>query len=138
MRVWVPLAGLLLGVLLGLVLRVEIPLGFVKYTAIAVLAALDTLLGGFRAQLEGRFDLVVFTSGFLVNALVAALLVAIGDLLGVDIYLGAVIVFSMRILQNVSLIRRDLLRPFVREGLPQTSGGPQWVPQDPAQRSESG
>ncbi|MDW8153954.1 MAG: small basic family protein [Armatimonadota bacterium] len=138
MRVWFPLAGLLLGVLLGLVLRVEIPLGFVKYTAIAVLAALDTLLGGFRAQLEGRFDLVVFTSGFLVNALVAALLAAIGDLLGVDIYLGAVIVFSMRILQNVSLIRRDLLRPFVREGSPWVSEGPQWVPQDPTQRGESG
>ncbi|MCS7173133.1 MAG: small basic family protein [Armatimonadetes bacterium] len=135
---WFPLAGLLLGVLLGLVLRVEIPLGFVKYTAIAVLAALDTLLGGFRAQLEGRFDLVVFTSGFLVNALVAALLAAIGDLLGVDIYLGAVIVFSMRILQNVSLIRRDLLRPFVREGSPWVSEGPQWVPQDPTQRGESG
>ncbi|MDR7415043.1 MAG: small basic family protein [Armatimonadota bacterium] len=138
MRMWVPLIGLLLGVLLGLALRVEIPLGFVKYTAIAVLAALDTLLGGFRAQLEGRFDLVVFTSGFLVNASVAALLAAIGDLLGVDIYLGAVIVFSMRILQNVSLIRRDLLRPFVREGPPWTPGGPQWVPQDPERRPESG
>jgi|FaiFalFF_MnMetaG_3_1042247.scaffolds.fasta_scaffold23712_2 small basic protein len=135
---WVPLIGLLLGVALGLALRVEIPLGFVKYTAIAVLAALDTLLGGVRAQLEGRFDLVVFTSGFLVNASVAALLAAIGDLLGVDIYLGAVIVFSMRILQNVSLIRRDLLRPFVREGQPWTSGSPQWVPQDPERRPESG
>ncbi len=138
MRVWLPLIGLLLGVLLGLTLRVEIPLGFVKYTAIAVLAALDTLLGGFRAQLEGRFDLVVFTSGFLVNALVAALLAAIGDLLGVDIYLGAVIVFSMRILQNVSLIRRDLLRPFVREGPPWAFQGPEPVSPDPGQRPESG
>jgi len=113
--VWIPLLGLLLGVLLGLLLRVEIPLGFVKYTAVAVLAALDTILGGIRAQLQRQFDLLVFTSGFLVNALAAALLAAIGDLLGVDIYLGAVIAFSMRILQNVSLIRRVLLRPLVRE-----------------------
>ncbi len=119
---WFPFIGLLLGVVLGLLLQVEIPLGFVKYTAIAVLAALDTVLGGIRARLEDRFDLLVFTSGFVVNALVAALLAAIGDLLGVDIYLGAVIAFSMRILQNVSLIRRALLRPFMREapvGVPQ-------------------
>lgn len=112
---WLPLAGLVAGVLLGLLVGVEIPLGLVKYTAIAVLAALDTLLGGLRAQLEGRFDLVVFTSGFVVNTSFAALLTAIGDLLGVDVYLGAVIVFSVRIFNNVSFIRRDLLRGFTRE-----------------------
>ncbi|MCS7235482.1 MAG: small basic family protein [Armatimonadota bacterium] len=112
---WLPVMGLLAGVLLGLLVGVEIPLGLVKYTAIAVLAALDTLLGGLRAQLEGRFDLVVFTSGFVVNTSFAALLTAIGDLLGVDVYLGAVIVFSMRIFNNVSFVRRDLLRRFTRE-----------------------
>ncbi|MDR5683445.1 MAG: small basic family protein [Armatimonadota bacterium] len=113
---WLPLVGLIAGVLLGLLVGIEIPLGFVKYTAIAVLAALDTILGGVRAQLEKRFDLMVFTSGFLVNTSFAALLTAIGDLLGVDIYLGAVIVFSMRIFDNVSYVRRDLLRPYTREG----------------------
>ncbi len=112
---WLPLAGLVAGVVLGLLVGVEIPLGLVKYTAIAVLAALDTVLGGLRAQLEGRFDLVVFTSGFVVNTSFAALLTAIGDLLGVDVYLGAVIVFSMRIFNNISFIRRDLLRGWARE-----------------------
>ncbi len=112
---WLPLVGLVVGVVLGLLVGVEIPLGFVKYTAIAVLAALDTILGGLRAQLEGRFDLVVFASGFVVNTCFAALLTAIGDLLGVDVYLGAVIVFSMRIFNNVSFIRRDLLRGLTRE-----------------------
>ncbi len=112
---WLPLVGLVVGVVLGLLVGVEIPLHFVKYTAIAVLAALDTILGGLRAQLEGRFDLMVFTSGFVVNTCFAALLTAIGDLLGVDVYLGAVIVFSMRIFNNVSFIRRDLLRGLARE-----------------------
>lgn len=119
---WLPLAGLVAGVLLGLLVGVEIPLGLVKYTAIAVLAALDTVLGGVRAQLEGRFDLVVFTSGFVVNTSFAALLTAIGDLLGVDVYLGAVIVFSMRIFNNVSFIRRDLLRGWAREPALPTAG----------------
>jgi small basic protein len=119
---WLPLAGLVAGVLLGLLVGVEIPLGLVKYTAIAVLAALDTVLGGLRAQLEGRFDLAVFTSGFVVNTSFAALLTAIGDLLGVDVYLGAVIVFSMRIFNNVSFIRRDLLRGWTREAAVQGAG----------------
>jgi small basic protein len=112
---WLPLVGLIVGILLGLLVGIEIPLGFVKYTAIALLAALDTILGGLRAHLERRFDLMVFTSGFLVNTSFAALLTAIGDLLGLDIYLGAVIVFSMRIFNNVSYIRRELLRPYTRE-----------------------
>jgi small basic protein len=112
---WLPLLGLIAGLLLGMLSGVEIPLTFVKYTAIAVLAALDTILGGIRAQQERRFDLLVFTSGFLVNTLFAGFLTAIGDLLGVDIYLGAVIVFSMRIFQNVSVIRRNLLRSWSRD-----------------------
>jgi small basic protein len=112
--------GLIVGVALGLLVGVEIPLGLVKYTAIAVLAALDTIVGGVRAQLERRFDLTVFTSGFLVNTSFAALLTAIGDLLGLDIYLGAVIVFSMRIFNNVGFIRRELLRPYTREGVATT------------------
>lgn len=120
---WLPLVGLVVGVVLGLLVGVEIPLGFVKYTAIAVLAALDTVLGGLRAQLEGRFDLVVFTSGFVVNTCFAALLTAIGDLLGVDVYLGAVIVFSMRIFNDVSFIRRDLLRGLAREPEPVRPAG---------------
>jgi small basic protein len=113
---WLPMLGLLVGIILGLWFSVEIPLGAVKYTAIAILAALDTVLGGFRARLEDRFDLGVFVSGFLINTSFAALITAIGDLLGVDIYLGAVIVFSFRIFGNVGFIRRDLLEVYWRGG----------------------
>jgi small basic protein len=117
---WLPVAGLILGIVLGFLFSVEIPLGVVKYTAIAILAALDTILGGLRAQLEERFDLSIFLTGFFANTLFAALLTAIGDLLGVDIYLGAVIAFSIRIFSNVGFIRRDLLERYWR-GLRQRS-----------------
>ncbi len=113
---WLPVVGLLAGIILGLLVSIEIPLGIVKYTAIAVLAGLDTMLGGFRARLEDRFDLGVFVSGFLINTSFAAFITAIGDLLGVDIYLGAVIVFSIRIFGNVGFIRRDLLEVYWRGG----------------------
>ncbi|MGQ0551545.1 MAG: small basic family protein [Armatimonadota bacterium] len=111
---WLPVLGLILGVLLGFVFSVEIPLGYVKYTAIAILAAIDTILGGLRAQLEGRFALSIFLSGFVVNAAFAALLAGIGDLLGLDIYLGAVIAFSIRIFDNVGFIRRDVIMSYLR------------------------
>lgn len=111
---WLPVLGLILGVLLGFLFSVEIPLGYVKYTAIALLAAIDTILGGLRAQLEERFALTIFLSGFVVNAAFAALLAGIGDLLGLDIYLGAVIAFSIRIFDNVGFIRRDVIMGYLR------------------------
>lgn len=109
---WLPVAGLLVGIIFGFLVSVEIPLGVVKYTAIAILASVDTILGGLRAQLEERFDLSIFLSGFFANSVFAALLTAIGDLLGVDIYLGAVIAFSIRIFSNVGFVRRDLLESY--------------------------
>lgn len=106
---WLPILGLLAGLALGLMVTVQVPLTYVKYSAIAILASVDTILGGMRAQFERRFDLWVFLSGFVVNTVFAAALTALGDLLGLDIYLGAVIAFSIRIFNNVGFIRRDLL-----------------------------
>lgn len=120
---WLPIAGLMAGIILGLLVSVEIPLGIVKYTAIAILAAIDTILGGLRAQLEERFDLSIFITGFFANTVFAALLTAIGDLLGVDIYLGAVIAFSVRIFGNVGFIRRDMLERYWRGTRQGTAAG---------------
>jgi small basic protein len=113
---WLPAVGLILGIILGLLFSVEITLGYVKYTAIAILAAIDTILGGLRAQQEDRFALAIFLSGFVVNAAFAALLAGIGDLLGLDIYLGAVIAFSIRIFDNVGFIRRDVIMGYQKGG----------------------
>lgn len=121
---WLPVIGLIVGVVLGFLFSVEIPLGYVKYTAIAILAAIDTILGGLRAQVEDRFDLSVFLSGFVINAAFAALLAGIGDLLGLDIYLGAVIAFSIRIFDNVGFIRRDVLMQYLKRDRPETGRAP--------------
>jgi small basic protein len=112
--VWLPLLGLLVGLALGLLVSIQVPLSYVKYSAIAILAAVDTLLGGTRARVENRFDVGVFLSGFVVNTCFAAGLTALGDLLGLDIYLGAVVAFSIRIFNNVGFIRRDLLEALGR------------------------
>ena len=106
---WVPLAGLLIGVLLGLVLQVQVSFELARYSAVAILAALDSVLGAIRAELDGTYDNRIFVSGFVTNALVAVLLTFLGDRLGIDLYLVALISFGLRIFNNVALIRRHFL-----------------------------
>ncbi len=106
---WIPLAGLLAGVLLALALRINVSFELARYSAVGILAALDSVLGAIRAELDGSYDNRIFISGFVVNALVAVLLVFVGDRLGLDLYLVALITFGLRIFQNVALIRRRFL-----------------------------
>jgi small basic protein len=107
--VLLPLLGLLVGVLGGLVLNVNVSFEFSRYSAVAILAALDSVLGAVRAELDGVYDNRIFISGFLVNAIVAVLLTFIGDRLGLDLYLVALITFGLRIFNNVALIRRHFV-----------------------------
>ena len=104
-----PLAGLLVGILLGLVLNINVGFELSRYSAVAILAAFDSVLGAARAELEGVYDNRIFISGFVVNAIVAVLLTFIGDRLGLDLYLVALLTFGLRIFQNVALIRRHFL-----------------------------
>lgn len=108
----IPLIGAAIGILIAIFLPYQIPLVYVKYTAIAILAALDAIFGGIRAQLEQKFVFSKFISSFFTNAALAALLAYLGDALGIDIYLGAVVAFSIRLFQNLSLIREELFERF--------------------------
>lgn len=107
-----PLFGLVMGILLGAFTPVSIPLSLAKYTAVAILAALDTGLGGIRAGLENRFDLAAFISGFTFNSLLAAALTYLGDTLGIDLYLAAVVVFGVRLFDNLAVVRRLVMNRF--------------------------
>ncbi len=114
--VWIiPIAALVVGVMLGSILSVEIPLWMAKYLSIAVLAALDSVLGGIRGIYEDSFNGVVLLSGFLSNALLAALLAFLGDQLSVDLYMAAVFVFGIRIFNNLSVIRRYIVDRFLKQ-----------------------
>jgi small basic protein len=104
--------GLLVGVVAGLVLEPTIPAALQPYLPIAVVAALDALFGGLRAVLDGLFDDRVFLVSFLSNVVVAALIVFLGDQLGVGSQLstGVVVVLGIRIFSNVAAIRRHLFK----------------------------
>jgi small basic protein len=103
------LLAILLGIVLGTRLPIVIPLAYAKYISVSFLAALDSVLGAIRSGMEGKYKFSVFSTGFVTNALLAALLTLVGDRLGVDLYIAAVVVFGGRIFQNLAIIRRDLL-----------------------------
>jgi len=108
--VWLPLLGLVIGIILGLHFPLHLPAAYAKYMSVALLAALDSIFGGVRAGLEGRFDNIVFVTGFFSNTLLAGFLAYIGDQLGVELYLAAVFAFGVRLFQNLAFIRRFLLK----------------------------
>ena len=86
-------AGLLLGLILGVYCPFRVPPEY-------------AVLGGVRASLEGNYDTQVFISGFFINGILAAFLCYAGNLIGIDLYLVAVLIFGMRIFQNLGIIRR--------------------------------
>ena len=108
----IPVLGLLAGALLGLYFQPDVPVVLQPYLPIAVVAALDALFGGLRALLDGIFDDKVFLVSFLSNVVVAALIVIIGDQLGVGTQLstGVVVVLGIRIFSNAAAIRRHLFK----------------------------
>lgn len=102
--------GLAVGVFIGLNVPVVLPQAYAKYMSVAVLAALDSVFGGIRAAMEDHFDNNIFLTGFFSNALLAAGLAFIGERLGIDLYLAAVVAFGVRLFQNLAIIRRYLLK----------------------------
>ena len=102
--------GLLIGVLLGLILQPEVPIWLEPYLPIAVVAALDAVFGALRALLDGIFDDKVFVVSFVSNVLIAAVIVYLGDKLGVggQLSTGVIVVLGIRIFSNVAAIRRHI------------------------------
>lgn len=108
--IWFSLAGLCIGIVLGSVFTFKVPVEWTRYVAVAILAALDTVIGAVRAGIEQRFDYKIFTTGLLMNALLAAGFSFLGEKLGIDLYLVVLIVFGLRIFQNVAVLRHHLLK----------------------------
>jgi len=104
-----PLVALLAGVVLGTLLSVQVPMEWARYTALAMLAAFDSVVGGWRAHLEDQFESRIFISGFFVNMLLAAFLTLVGDRLGVDLSIAAIVVFGTRLFTNLASIRRHFV-----------------------------
>lgn len=102
------LLGCIIGALIGNFAPI-ISYTYSEYLAIAIVAALDSIFGGIVASINKNFNMGVFISGFLGNAVLSMLLTYLGSRLNVDIYLAAIFVFVGRIFLNLGSIRRYYL-----------------------------
>lgn len=103
------LIGILTGIAIGLMLPFTYNTTYSLYVSVAILACLDSVFGGIKANLQNNFDISIFLSGFFGNAILAAFLAYIGDRLGVPLYYAAIFTFGGRLFENFASIRRILL-----------------------------
>ena len=123
---WLPLLGLLTGVVIGLSFSISVPADYARYTAMAILAALDSIMGAVSAELDGRYENDVFVTGLFTNMLLAGGLTFLGDRLGVELYFAAIVGFGARIFNNLAIVRRHFiirLRQWNRERAGQEQNG---------------
>lgn len=106
--VWTIIISSLLGVLFGYFTPM-IPYAYTKYTAIAIMAALDSIIGALNATMQKKYNMGIFVSGFFTNIFIAIAFTILGESLDVDISLAAIFVFVFRIFNNLSTIRRQIL-----------------------------
>lgn len=103
-----PIVGLLIGISIGLIFPISMPIQYAKFLSLSILAGSDSVFGGIRAALEGNYNNTVFLSGFFSNALLAAGLAYIGERMDIDLYFVALLAFGLRVFQNLAIIRRNL------------------------------
>lgn len=106
---WLPILGLFLGFLIGQTFTFAIPAEYAPYLSAAILATLDSTLGGVRGVMQKKYDSAIMMTGFFINSILAAFLVFVGDWIGASLNYVAIFVFGVRIFQNLAIIRRELI-----------------------------
>ena len=106
---WLPLLGLLTGVVIGLSFSISVPADYARYTGMAILAAMDSILGAVSAEVDGRYENDIFVAGLFTNMLLAGTLTYLGDRLGVELYFAAIVAFWARMFNNLAIVRRHFV-----------------------------
>lgn len=106
----IPIFALLIGAMLAKLIGMGPTQNWVgTYLAVACVAGLDSVVGGIRSGLEGKFSTDVFITGFISNIGIAFFMAWLGDRIGTNLLLAAVLIMGTRIFTNLSLIRRFVL-----------------------------
>jgi len=110
---WLIIIGILVGIAVGIYTPLEIPVEFARYTAVGILGIFDSILGAVRADLQKKYRSTIFLSGLSFNMILAILITYLGDRLGLDLYLAVLVVFTLRIFQNIATIRYVFLEKYL-------------------------
>lgn len=97
----------------SLFLPVTLPYEWAPYIAVSYLTVLDSLFGALRADLSDDFNWAIFGSGILFNIVVGVAVAYLGFLLGLELYLGVVVFYTWRLIENIRAIRYALLGPWL-------------------------
>lgn len=106
------IVGIILGTILGALLPFNIAPEYSRYTAVAILVVLDSLIGAIGAQIKKEFNVANFITGLLFYVFITAFFVFLGDKLNLDLYLGVTVVFMFRIMQNIGVLRDFYFKRF--------------------------
>jgi len=113
---WIALAAVAVGVVAGIWIPYELTPGMAPYVAVAIVAAIDSVFGGIAAAMKKQFNITVFFTGFFSNALLAAAIVYMGYVIGIDImFLAVVVVFALRMFQNLAAMRYAILEKYSKK-----------------------
>lgn len=99
-----PIIGLIIGMLVGLIFGGALPLGYAQYLAVAAIAAVDTLLAAYKMTLEDKLDTTMLALSFCATVLVSCLLVFFSRHTGMDIYIVVAVALGIRIFQNINKV----------------------------------
>ncbi|MBR6653060.1 MAG: small basic family protein [Anaerotignum sp.] len=105
----IPIIGLFVGVAAGIYSGLVFRAGYSAYVAVGILACLDSVLGGVYANMRDDFRWKVFATGFVLNAVLAMVLIWLGNQLSIDLSIAAVVVYGSRMFNNFSNIRHLIL-----------------------------
>ena len=103
------IVGIAIGFAMGVLFPGYFPEELSLYMGVALIACVDSIIGGLLAKSRGEYDDGVFISGFVINAVLAAAMTYFGKRINLQMELAAVIVFATRIFQNLAILRRNLL-----------------------------
>ncbi len=101
--------GIVLGVAVAIFIPWVVTPGYSIYLAVSILAALDSVFGGIYASFRKSFNMAIFVSGLICNALLACIIIFFGEKLGLDLYLAVVVVFGTRLFNNFASIRHHIV-----------------------------
>ena len=107
--------AVILGIIFGLIIPYNLTSNTLPYVAVAIIAALDSVFGGIVANFSKRFSIYVFMTGLISNAILAVILTYVGNILGINLSFAVIVVFGVRLFNNLANIRRATIDRYVIE-----------------------
>jgi small basic protein len=106
---WLPIVGLVLGIGIGLVFSMPMPERYLLYVAVALLAGLDAVIGGVKAELDGTYSNRGFLLGLGASIVLAVALVLLGKRLDTELYYAPIAGLGAHMFISLDEIRQRLL-----------------------------